>query len=83
MVYFILKGSGFHANDYKKPEQEARNERIKNEVNRLPLEADPNHKHVKKIGMEVLKMKKAGMTPERIEKELGKEVSKYTKFFRC
>jgi hypothetical protein len=45
----------------------------------VPLDADPNFRHVKKIGKEILSMKRCGERRERIDRELGSEVYKYTK----
>ena len=51
----------------------------KKKSGKLPLQADPNHKQLYKIGKEYALMKKYKVPKERIEKELGKEALKYNK----
>jgi len=74
---FILKGSGFYHTEHTIKENEARRKARENVT--LPLEADPNMKEIKKIGKEVIAMKRLKESSNRIESELGSEVHKYTK----
>jgi len=78
-MYFIIKGKGSYSNDYKKPEEKKKKEHNKMYAT-VPIEADPNHRELKKIGKEVLKMKASGESKERMDRELGSEALKYTKF---
>lgn len=75
-MYFIIRGKGTYSHDYKRKEDQRREKERKSVT--VPFEADPNCKAIRKIGEEVIAMKRSGETRERMDRELGSEVIKIT-----
>jgi hypothetical protein len=44
----------------------------------VPIQADPNHRELYKIGREIAQMKRCGESKERINREFNNEALKYT-----
>lgn len=78
MPYFIFKGKGTYDSDKRQQAHKAYEDSKRSGV-KLPIEADPNHRELKKVGKEVLSMKRHGESTERINRELNPEAMKYTK----
>ena len=77
---FIIRGKGTYRHDYKQREEQHRKAMDKKfGTHTVSMEADPNHREMKKIGNEIKKMKDSGESRERIDNELGREACKHLK----